>query len=534
MLYEMLAGRHPFDGSEPGELFYQQRSVVPSPIAQRSPGVNVPPAIEAVVTRLVLKDPTLRYQTAQELIDAIDAAMPGASQVVIPPERSSSGAGTYPPPPSSGNAARLRNAQGAPEASNKGAEKMPAVPAPPVATQVEIKEAGPASAMGPPTKPASPAALKGGQGKPSPDAKAAVARALGPGQQAPLPPPPVMDGELPEDSRPAPTKKVAAAPEKAPPAKKPAPAETAKTSKTSDSSSSSPSTSSPALVRPSQPSTPYVPLVPVRERRSGSSAAEWAVRIGALLVLSAAGVVFWMRSQGNFTSVGDLLKPKVTVEAAPPATLPATAAAPIETAQPAVTGTGDALAATGAPAAPAAPEQNGAPLRDRLRTAAEKKQWDEGAKALVEMAKAEPASFQDKAMTEAAAQIAGGLAPDAAVKVLESIAAAEQGPELLYDIGVANAGSPIGDKALELVESKEVIQRASPALQVTLELRRAECMDKALTFKKAKKDGDQRTVDYLESLRSGPCRTKRGVCCFPGNTLLDSTIRGIQARIWKK
>lgn len=516
MLYEMIAGRHPFDGSEPGELFYQQRSVVPQPIAERSPGVEVPPAVEAVVTRLVLKDPTLRYQTAQEVIDAIDAAMPGVNQIVIPPERASSGAGTYPPPPSSGRPARVRNspASGAPESAPgaKNAETLPAIPAPPMATQVEIKEA-PASMTPPSTKPASPAAMK--SAKPRAEGKAA-ARAIS--QPAALPPPPVMASDLPEESRPAATKK-AATPAKSSAAKKAA-APDAKASE----GTSSPSTSAPALVRPN-PATPFVPLVPVRERRSGSSAAEWAVRIGALLVLAAAGVVFWMRSKGG---LNDWWKPKVTVEAMPTATM----VAPIETAHPAGTGTGAAPVATGSPA-PAVVEQNGAALRDQMRAAAEKKQWDEGAKALVALAKTEPAAFQDKDMTAAASKIAGGLAPDASAKVLEEIAAGEQGPELLYDIGVANPGAPVGEQALELLASNEVFDRASPALKITVELRKAPCMKKALLFKKVKKDGDQRTLDYLQSMYSSACNRKKGECCFPGNNLVEDAIRTIQAKLWK-
>ena len=529
MLYEMLAGRHPFDGTEPGELFYQQRSVIPQPIATRTPGVYVPPVIEAIVTRLVQKDPTNRYQTAQELIDAIDGAMPGVSEIIIPPERVSSGAGTYPPPSSGHPAVKVRNSpaptaatgsEGAP--SSKGAERLPAVPAPPVATQVEIKEAAPSaptSMTAPSTKPASPAAMKSAQGKPSPDGKV---RATGPSQPAPLPPPPVLDADLPEESRPAATKK-AVAPEKTPAAKKPAPAEAAKPSE----SRSSPSTSSPALVRPSQPSTPYVPLVPVRERRSRSSAAEWAVRIGALLVLAAAGVVFWMRGKGGISSFNDLLKPKVTTEAMPTATM----VAATETAQPVGTGTGAALAATGAPAAP---EQNGAALRDRTRAAAEKKQWDEGAKALVELAKTEPAAFNDKDVRAAAAQIAGGLAPAEAAKVLEALGAGEQGPDLLYDIGVASPDSPVGERAFELLDSKEVLDRASPALKITVELRKTPCMKKALIFKRVKKEGDQRTLDYLQAMHSSACNRRKGECCFPGNKLVEDAIRTIQARLWKK
>ena len=42
ILYEMLAGKHPFDGKTPGALFKQHRFDAPPPIAERAPGVSVP------------------------------------------------------------------------------------------------------------------------------------------------------------------------------------------------------------------------------------------------------------------------------------------------------------------------------------------------------------------------------------------------------------------------------------------------------------------------------------------------------------
>ncbi len=75
ILYEMLAGRHPFDGNEPVQLFLQHRTTPPPPIAMRTPGVTVPPAVEAVIARLLEKDPRLRYQSAADVVGALDGAM---------------------------------------------------------------------------------------------------------------------------------------------------------------------------------------------------------------------------------------------------------------------------------------------------------------------------------------------------------------------------------------------------------------------------------------------------------------------------
>ena len=75
ILYEMLAGQHPFDATEPGALFAQQRNDLPPPIAVRSPGVKVPRALEAVMNKLLEKDPEARYPRARALTVALDDAI---------------------------------------------------------------------------------------------------------------------------------------------------------------------------------------------------------------------------------------------------------------------------------------------------------------------------------------------------------------------------------------------------------------------------------------------------------------------------
>lgn len=76
ILYEMLAGKHPFTASKPAALFAQQRHEIPPPIASRSPEVRVPANLEAVVRRLLEKDPDDRYPHARALIVALDALLP--------------------------------------------------------------------------------------------------------------------------------------------------------------------------------------------------------------------------------------------------------------------------------------------------------------------------------------------------------------------------------------------------------------------------------------------------------------------------
>ena len=84
ILYELLAGLHPFDATDPVRLFLQQRTVPPPPIATRAPGASVPPELERVVKRLLEKDPKDRYANAAEVIAALDAAMLSVAFEAVP------------------------------------------------------------------------------------------------------------------------------------------------------------------------------------------------------------------------------------------------------------------------------------------------------------------------------------------------------------------------------------------------------------------------------------------------------------------
>ncbi|WP_437975466.1 protein kinase [Sorangium sp. So ce295] len=85
ILYEMLAGKHPFLAKDPVELFNQQRSAPVPAIAAHSPGVVVPPALEAVVRLLLEKNPRARFGTAEELIAALDDACAASGIAVHEP-----------------------------------------------------------------------------------------------------------------------------------------------------------------------------------------------------------------------------------------------------------------------------------------------------------------------------------------------------------------------------------------------------------------------------------------------------------------
>ena len=67
VLYEMVGGKPPFTGENPVAIAYKQVHDQPQPLNQLAP--DVPRAFEAIVARLLAKDPDLRYPTAEAARD---------------------------------------------------------------------------------------------------------------------------------------------------------------------------------------------------------------------------------------------------------------------------------------------------------------------------------------------------------------------------------------------------------------------------------------------------------------------------------
>jgi len=66
MLYEMLAGRPPFVGATTGDLIAAVLMTEPPAIGELAPGV--PPEMESILRKALVKDLSGRYQTAQEML----------------------------------------------------------------------------------------------------------------------------------------------------------------------------------------------------------------------------------------------------------------------------------------------------------------------------------------------------------------------------------------------------------------------------------------------------------------------------------
>jgi serine/threonine-protein kinase len=104
--YHLLAGRPPFEGATAAELILKHYQAEVQPLDEAAP--DAPPALCSVIRRLLRKDPAERFQTAAELLDALDRvsargiqprrSSPSPERGHLPP--SPPGRGHLPPSPS--------------------------------------------------------------------------------------------------------------------------------------------------------------------------------------------------------------------------------------------------------------------------------------------------------------------------------------------------------------------------------------------------------------------------------------------------
>ena len=72
VLYEMLSGVLPFDGDDSAALLRMHVVAKVPTLKERAPHIKIPPALEALVMRLLEKKPESRIQSAKLLLEALD------------------------------------------------------------------------------------------------------------------------------------------------------------------------------------------------------------------------------------------------------------------------------------------------------------------------------------------------------------------------------------------------------------------------------------------------------------------------------
>jgi|GEM_PF-2533715 len=81
VLYRLCTGRMPFAGES--QMAVLTSIAIDAPLAPRAVNPQTPPALEALILKLLAKDPAARYQTAQEVADALAAVERGEVPAVV-------------------------------------------------------------------------------------------------------------------------------------------------------------------------------------------------------------------------------------------------------------------------------------------------------------------------------------------------------------------------------------------------------------------------------------------------------------------
>jgi serine/threonine protein kinase len=72
VLYEMLAGRAPFQATSPHGYILKHVTEKPAPIGAMNAGANVPPQLEAIIMRSLEKQRDARFETAEDFAKALE------------------------------------------------------------------------------------------------------------------------------------------------------------------------------------------------------------------------------------------------------------------------------------------------------------------------------------------------------------------------------------------------------------------------------------------------------------------------------
>lgn len=91
ILYEMVTGQVPFDGESAVTIALKHVSEMPTPPCEINAAIS--PQLQAVIMRALAKDPSQRFATADEFIDALEQAQVGTMPAAAPPIAAAAGVG---------------------------------------------------------------------------------------------------------------------------------------------------------------------------------------------------------------------------------------------------------------------------------------------------------------------------------------------------------------------------------------------------------------------------------------------------------
>lgn len=173
----------------------------------------------------------------------------------------------------------------------------------------------------------------------------------------------------------------------------------------------------------------------------------------------------------------------------------------------------------------------------RLRKAASIKDWMDGAKAVVALAKLEPGLLKSEELRRDVVAVAAGIGFEQSNALADQVfdvltnGLGSEGIDILLEIVRSRGGTRAGRRAHELLERPEVLARAAPATRITFEFRTALCDEKRALLERAVAEGDGRTLFEMQILKDARCSKKRDPCCFRDDEELAGAIQQLKARL---
>jgi serine/threonine protein kinase len=269
-------------------------------------------------------------------------------------------------------------------------------------------------------------------------------------------------------------------------------------------------------------------MAKVPEKRSAlSGPLPWIVgALGVLVVVG--GLAFALAG----ASSGGSAPPSASAAAAP-SERPVQSAAQ-QTSKPSAPKPSAPVAPPSAPAsaeALAAGEANARSIRDAMNGGPTK-----AASALLDLMKSEPEAFQEPTVQAAAATAAEKIADADLLEtndIFDQLATklGEPGLDILYELSALPEGSKAGPRASALLARPDVIAKASVAMRIAYDLRKASCQARPFLFPRAGKEGDDRTLVLLGAMQPPGCEPRSSPCCFVKHAELEKAVGDIRARL---
>ncbi|HRI69404.1 MAG TPA: serine/threonine-protein kinase [Polyangium sp.] len=175
--------------------------------------------------------------------------------------------------------------------------------------------------------------------------------------------------------------------------------------------------------------------------------------------------------------------------------------------------------------------------RERMRKAIPKKDWVQASKALLALAKIDPDMVTGSEMRSDVVTIVAGIGFDSNSAESEQVfkvlgnELGSGGLDILFQVLRTRGGSKAAKRANDLLSQPAAMARATPALRVALDLRKAACPDKRNFFARAVEEGDVRALDELLIAQKAPCPSRKDPCCYREDAEMKDTVSKLRTKL---